>query len=55
MLRKLREHIPPLAREAYRPNTRNEPQYFIVITESGEQFYEENERLHDMFYPPGQS
>lgn len=54
VIRALRDHNPPLAREVVRPDPLNNTTlYLVVITEAGVDFYEEHRRLHDIFYPPG--
>lgn len=52
VLMQLRDHDPPLIREATRSDDRGQMEYIVVITEAGIQFYEANEKLHDLFYPP---
>lgn len=49
----LRDHNPPLAREVTRLDPRNRMvHYLVVITDAGDQFYEANRKLHELFYPP---
>ncbi|NLX10857.1 MAG: hypothetical protein GXY36_14485 [Chloroflexi bacterium] len=52
VLRALRDHEPPLAREVYRVDPHLGGLYLVVITEAGERFYDANEELHNLFYPP---
>jgi len=49
----LRDRQPPLVREVVRPDyTLLTVRYLVVITEAGVRFYEDHQRLHDIFYPP---
>ncbi len=49
----LRRHNPPLAREVTRPDPRNNTtHYLIVITEAGEEFYENHHQTYNALYPP---
>lgn len=52
VLLQLRDHDPPLMRESSRSDDRGQLEYVVVITEAGIRFYEENEEIHDLFYPP---
>jgi hypothetical protein len=48
----LRDHNPPLAREVTRLDPQNQTvHYLVVITDAGDQFYEANRKLHELFYP----
>lgn len=46
----LRDYDPPLAREVLR--SEHGGHYAVVITDAGAEFYEHNERMYDVFYPP---
>ncbi len=49
----LRDYIPPLAREIMRLDPHNHTtHYLVIITESGERFYEKNRRFYGILYPP---
>jgi hypothetical protein len=52
VLLQLRDHDPPFIRESARSDDRGQLEYVVMITEAGIQFYEANEDLHDLFYPP---
>jgi hypothetical protein len=53
VLRELRDNDPPLAREVVRLRGDKRGQNFVVITEAGAKYYEDNQRLYNVFYPPG--
>lgn len=50
-LRVLRDNDPPLMREVTRSGDVR-GQHFVVITDAGKRFYEDNERMYLVFYPP---
>ncbi|GIV81877.1 MAG: hypothetical protein KatS3mg051_1231 [Anaerolineae bacterium] len=55
VLRQLRDHDPPLAREITRLDPEHETMhYLVIITEAGERFYEKHRRLYRALYPPRQ-
>ncbi len=53
VLRELRDHDPPLAREITCLDPEHETtHYLVIITEAGERFYEKHRRLYNALYPP---
>jgi hypothetical protein len=53
VLVELRELDPPFLREVFRPSrVEGRGQHLVIITDAGERFYDQNEELHNAFYPP---